>query len=95
MQLIERSREMVLDGRISSYNINTFRGRVYIEDEQRPIPFELADTARDENAIESVTASRAKMPSSIEIEKATFHFGALKITTNTGRLKGLIILSIE
>jgi hypothetical protein len=34
-------------GSVSSYNMNTFKGRIYIESMQRTIPFELAETARN------------------------------------------------
>ncbi|WP_445482805.1 DUF7947 five-stranded beta-barrel domain-containing protein [Pseudochrobactrum lubricantis] len=34
-------------GRISSYNINTYKGRIFLEDEKRPVPFILVDMCRD------------------------------------------------
>src|SRR5262245_44922668 len=42
---------VVQGGVITSYNVNTFRGRVYVPAEGRPIPFELSDTARGEAEI--------------------------------------------
>jgi hypothetical protein len=44
-------------GRVTSYNVNTFKGRIYIAQERRPIPFELGDTARGFDAISAITAS--------------------------------------
>lgn len=37
-------------GSVSSYNMNTFRGRIYIESMQRTIPFELSEAARGSKA---------------------------------------------
>lgn len=42
-------------GLVSSYNVNTFKGRIFIPDEQRPIPFELSESARISKNIEIIT----------------------------------------
>lgn len=44
-------------GKVSSYNVNTFKGRIYILDEKRPIPFELDPGIRNRDVIEQVTNS--------------------------------------
>jgi hypothetical protein len=46
-------------GRVSSYNINTYKGRIFIPKEGRPIPFELSDSARNSRVISLVTRSLA------------------------------------
>jgi hypothetical protein len=93
MQIVERSREEPFEGRVSSYNINTFRGRIYIGDEQRPIPFELADSSRDDKTVAAVARSLARNAATRHPE-SNIEFRALKITTQTGRLKTLIITDV-
>lgn len=44
-------------GRISSYNINTYSGRIYSFSEQRPIQFELHPNYRDARTISLITHS--------------------------------------
>ena len=44
-------------GFVSSYNSNTFKGRVYVPVEERPIPFELAETVRDQACIQLIVDS--------------------------------------
>lgn len=94
MQLIEKSRESDLEGRVSSYNINTFRGRIYVDDEQRPIPFELTDVSRDPKSVATVAASLSRNATSRD-RASDISFRALRITTKTGRLKTLLITHID
>jgi hypothetical protein len=94
MQLVERSRAEDLVGRVSSYNINTFRGRIYLDEQQRPIPFELADSARDTETVAAITRSLARNASTRHPD-SDIEFRAFRITTPTGRLKTLIITEIE
>ncbi len=46
-----------LSGRVTSYNSNTFKGRIYLEELGRPVPFELRNEARNINNISLVTKS--------------------------------------
>ena len=46
-------------GRVSSYNMNTFKGRIYTKQEWRPIPFELTESARNDSAVSLITRSLA------------------------------------
>jgi hypothetical protein len=46
-----------LRGRVSSYNINTYKGRAYLFDERRPIPFILAESARSKRNVSLITNS--------------------------------------
>ncbi|WP_036263922.1 hypothetical protein [Mesorhizobium sp. WSM2561] len=40
-------------GRVSSYDINTYKGRVYVHGEHRPIPFDLAEACRDPFSVQA------------------------------------------
>jgi hypothetical protein len=94
MELVERSRAEDMAGRVSSYNINTFRGRIYVDEQQRPIPFELADTARDDATVAAVTRSLAQNART-RLPESDIEFRAFRITTPTGRLKTLIITDVD
>lgn len=81
-------------GRISSYNINTFKGRVYVAAEGRPIPFELADSARNTHSILAVATSLRANAQIRAGDGAEIHFNAFRNTSHSGRLKGLLITEI-
>lgn len=84
---------ITLAGRVSSYNMNTYKGRIYVEEYQRPIPFELSSNARDAATIGKVTNSLSANaqhngPSSLT-------FVAFQDFSRTGRLKKLFIVEIQ
>jgi hypothetical protein len=47
----------ILRGRVSSYNSNTYKGRVFVPAYGRPVPFELFDLARSKGNVHLVTGS--------------------------------------
>jgi hypothetical protein len=82
-------------GWISSYNSNTFKGRVYIREEGLPIPFELSETTRGIDNVIKITASLtayAQGKSNLEAGEIVFH--AFRNTSRSGRLKSLYITQI-
>jgi hypothetical protein len=81
-------------GRVSSYNSNTFKGRVYITDEGRPIPFELSDTARSIDGIIKITASLAAYAQRKPEGEGVFVFNGFRNTSRSGRLKSLYITEV-
>jgi hypothetical protein len=82
-------------GRVSSYNINTFKGRVYVADEGRPVPFELAETARNIESIVAVTTSlQANAKRRATDVSSEIQFNAFRNTSRSGRLKSLFITEI-
>lgn len=48
-----------ITGRVSSYNSNTYKGRIYVSEMGRPITFELSEKIRTSRVIRLVTASLA------------------------------------
>lgn len=79
-------------GWISSYNINTFKGRIYVPALNRPIPFELGDTARDTSTVLLIVRSlganaETQMKGDGEIELTAF-----ENRSRSGRLKGLLVI---
>lgn len=78
-----------IHGVISSYNINTYSGRIFSFEESRPISFEIEDGFRHLPYINSITSSlrnnaldRGKRDGAIELL-------GRKVTSSTGRLKGI------
>ena len=84
------------DGIVSSYNSNTFKGRIFLLDARRPVPFELAEKARDEQTIRLITGSlrtnaidrlRARRNYSADVTLKAFRH-----ESSTGRLKSLFVV---
>ena len=50
---------VVIRGFVSSYNSNTYKGRIYVPEEERPISFEIAEIARSMASIQLVVDSLA------------------------------------
>jgi hypothetical protein len=50
-------RPETIAGRVSSYNSNTFKGRVYVASEGRPVAFELSDKCRSNQIVQLIVAS--------------------------------------
>jgi hypothetical protein len=83
-----------LSGRISSYNINTYKGRVYVHRETRPIPFELSEEARSDQNIAAITTSLSANAQDETDEAGEVVFTAFEYRSRSGRLKSLSIIEI-
>ena len=81
-------------GLVSSYNINTFKGRVYLPQLNRPIPFELADTARSPSSVVAIVRSLSANAEDRRDGRGEIHFNALQNLSRTGRPKSLLITEI-
>lgn len=68
-------------GRISSYNSNTFKGRIYIKNIGRPVGFEIAQQARTKQAVQAVTAS--------------LHLNANGMSDRPGALVSMVVFRLE
>ncbi len=90
---VERPIENV--GRISSYNINTFKGRVFVGNEHRPIPFDLAEGCRDILSVQAVTQSLQRNARDRFAADGEIRFTAFRFESSTGRLKRLLITRVQ
>ncbi|WP_374633142.1 hypothetical protein [Ferrovibrio sp.] len=82
------------EGYVSSYSINTLKGRIYITSENRPIPFELAESARGAlDVIQIVDSLRANASDRFK-SKGKIRGKAYKKKSPSGRLKGLLVTEI-
>lgn len=82
-------------GRVSSYNMNTFKGRIFTEDEWRPIPFELAESARAGDTISLVAASLYENITSNSESAGNIVCTAFRYTSRSGQLKSYLIVKVE
>lgn len=82
-------------GRISSYNMNTFKGRAYLENSHRPVPFTLADSARKKIFVRLITRSLLLNAENPADSGASIRLTAYSYTSRTGRLKWLLVDYVE
>ncbi len=85
----------IFEGWVSSYNMNTFKGRIYIGNEGRPIPFELSDQARGVISVGLVTSSLTMNARERLVDSGKRYFSAFRNETSTGRLKSIMILKVS
>lgn len=84
----------IFEGMISSYNINTFKGRIYVPDLNRPVPFELREEARDGVSVSAITRSLTANARQRFNLGSRIHLRAFKNESRTGRLKGLQVIEV-
>jgi len=82
-------------GRVSSYNINTFKGRVFVAAENRPVPFELAASARDPRSINCITESLMANAQARHQARGDIRCTAFRNDSKSGRLKSLLIVEVS
>lgn len=78
-------------GWVSSYNINTFKGRIYIGNFHRSIPFQLGDTARSNWKVGLITASLNMNARERLVVGGEVVISAARNVSVTGRLKSLYV----
>lgn len=81
-------------GVVSSYNISTYKGRLYIFEEQRPISFELTHSARDKGSLGLITSSLRTNAVERGSRDGSIVLTGKKIRSSTGRLKGISVLRV-
>lgn len=83
-------------GLVTSYNINTFKGRIYSKQYGRPIPFVLADTARGQRMIRMVASSLRASAMKDQLDRARLlRIKAFVNTSRSGQVKGFIVVSVD
>ncbi|QAY75147.1 hypothetical protein [Sphingosinicella sp. BN140058] len=87
MQSIRSEEEDGIVGVVSSYNMNTFKGRLFVIEEQRPIPFELDERARTSAIIGLITRSLQMNAAQQNDPRAVVVVYGFRIESRSGRLK--------
>jgi hypothetical protein len=82
-------------GLVSSYNVNTFKGRIFLPDEQRPIPFELGEAAQTRSNVNLITSSLRTNASSRGNADGLITLHGNRLESSTGRLKALVVQEIS
>lgn len=82
-------------GKVSSYNINTFRGRIYVAEEKRPIPFILANVAQTASNISRLTRSLRANASTAGTSEADVSLSVYPNYSVTGRLKSYVVVDVD
>lgn len=86
----------LIEGQISSYNSNTFKGRIYIKDIGRPVSFELAKNAKEYDSVSLITNSlSANAVKRHQPELSTIYCHAYPTTNRSGLLKKLTIVNVS
>lgn len=92
---IRREEVVEHEGLISSYNVNTYKGRIYLPLEQRPIPFELGESARTRRNANLITSSLHSNATNRSETEGLIILHGQRLESSTGRLKALIVQDIS
>jgi hypothetical protein len=83
-------------GRVSSYNSNTFKGRLYVEKFGRPVSFELSKNSRGQKIVELVTSSlQSNALRAYTEDEGKVYFKGYQRTSRSGQLKSLLITDLS
>lgn len=83
-------------GRVSSYNTNTFKGRIFIPELGRPVAFELQEGSRSNRIVQDIATSLFHSGLKQWNEKgATVHIVAFMNTSKSGTLKSLTVSKVS
>lgn len=89
-------KEEVFIGRVSSYNSNTYKGRIYVEKFGRPVSFELIKNARGQKIVEFVTSSlQSNALRAYKEDEVRLYFTGYQRTSRSGQLKSLLITNLS
>jgi len=86
----------VIEGRVSSYNSNTYKGRIYVAKYGRPVAFEVTQPARSQSAVRLITTSlRYNALKQYSEAGASIHCVAFENTSKSGHLKSLTLTKVS
>lgn len=87
---------VVIKGRVSSYNNNTYKGRIYVAQEGRPVSFELSENCRKNSLLQIIVASLSvNAIKDFNNEWSQVYCQVLRITSRSGHLKSYRIINIS
>jgi hypothetical protein len=84
-----------IDGIVSSFNINTFKGRIFVFDESRPIPFELSAETRDSQSMLRVATSLRANAQGRDLDTGHIQLEGRRVVTPAGRLKEILVYAVR
>lgn len=83
------------EGNISSYNVNTYKGRIYIKAMQRTVPFEIAPEARSAKALRAIVGSLFENNSNERLFSADVVLRGFRNESVNGRLKSIYAILVN
>lgn len=89
------SKEVLVHGYISSYNINTFTGRIYTTEVNRAVPFELSYYLKNERKIIKLIVNSLRESALKVKERKKLKCLVQKVESVKGKLKKYIIISMS
>ncbi len=90
------SKTTIIRGRVSSYNSNTFKGRIYVPEEGRPLPFLLVNDAKTEYSVSIIANSLlANTQRSLFSDEGFVFCKAFKNTSKSGMIKSYNIVEVS
>ena len=95
MENIYSDFEETLSGKVSSYNLNTYKGRMFVVEEGRTVPFELVDTGKTPAQTGLITMSLRMNDADRRDENALIAFDVYRVLSKNGRLKGLRVTAVR
>jgi len=82
-------------GQASSYNMNTYSGRIYLPNEYRTVPFELGTQTRSLETQRAISRSLDANIAGVPIEENALTLTCIPFFDRLGRIKKLIVLNVE
>lgn len=86
----------IIKGRISSYNSNTFKGRIYVAEEGRPVSFELSENIRTDQTVKLIVLSLSvNALKDYDSEWSDVYCRVFKNKSKLGHLKNYKIIEVS
>ncbi len=90
----EDEEPVMVRGKVSSYNLNTYKGRVFVPEEGRPISFNLAYGEEFSLSVAKITSSLQANAKDRSSDSSTVVLRAYKTFTRSGLLKSLLVVEV-
>lgn len=94
-QTIHDDDEVQVSGYISSYNVNTYKGRLFCVEEDRPIPFELNESARSKRIVGLITNSQHNHGQTPFSHDALITLTGTRLVSVTEKTKRLLVDGVK
>src|SRR5690606_18465875 len=92
----EADDSVVIRGQVSSYNNNTYKGRIYVAHEGRPVSFELSEGCRRNSVVQIIVASLSvNAIRDFNNEWSEVYCRAYRVTSRSGHLKSYKIVEVS
>lgn len=86
----------IIAGRVSSYNSNTYKGRIYVSQEGRPVTFELSENIRSPQTVKIVVNSLSENAlQNYNVEGSLIYCRVLKNKSKAGHLKSYKVIEVS